>query len=367
MAGVNSDEWIGIFARVGTDLQVPERGGNPQGHGAVERSNQSIWIRAAKELPTYTGKDMDRCVRKKIYVRLEKDLKQAKNDGKLGMTARTSELLLTPEEFTAYLLEWAIEYNNTPHSALPKITDPATNRRRHMTPFEALAERVAEGWQPTAPPAEMLPYLFMPHERIKVRRNLFTLRGNKYHAYELGNYHLRDDLIAAFDIHNAERVWVMDADERFICEAKWNGNRISAVPVTVEQQAIMDREARRTKNLENKLELIRGEADQALEAPAHIELPQEVIEGEQRRAVESEIKQACLESAQRYKEMSSPVDIYYMLRQRVEAGTATEYQRSWKQAYEIFQDKGRKLPPLKDDPYCLEDPDEDRLARQAEE
>jgi putative transposase len=364
MAKVNADEWIGIFYRVGTRLEVPERGGNPQGHGGIERSNQSIWIRAAKGLPTYTGKDMDRGVRKRIYTRLERDLKDAKNHGKLGMTASTSEILLTPEEFTAFLLEQAIEYNNTPHSALARITDPATGRRRFMTPFEALTERSAEGWKPTAPPTEMLSYLFMPHERIKVRREKFTLRGNTYHAYELCNFHLRDDLVAAFDIHDAERVWVMDSEEVFICEARWNGNRVRAVPTSVEQQAIMDREERRVKNLENKLELVRGEAAPALEAPAHIVLPPEVIEGELKREQEAQRKEASLADAKRYREITSPIDIFYMLRRRVEEGTATEYQKGWKEAYEIFQDTGRKVSLLRDDPYCLNDPDEDRLEMQ---
>jgi len=368
MAKVNSDEVIGLFARNGITFLPPERGGNPQGHGAIERSNQSIWIRAAKRLQTYTGKDMDRGTRKRVYIKLEKDLKAVKNTGMLGMQSKTSEILLTPEEFTQHLRGAAIEYNNTPHSALPKITAPEPGDpegkaiRRHMTPFEALAERIAQGYQPIAMPEGMLPYLFMPHEPIKVRREKFTLRGNTYHAYELCNYHLRDDLVVAYDIHNAEQVYVLDADERFICTAKWNGNRIHAVPVPVVQQAIIDREQRRTKNLENKLELIRGEANPAIQvAPTHIELSPEVIEGEKQRALEAEHKAVIADDTRRYKEITSQLDIYYMLRKKYEEGIATEYERGWKEAYAIFQDTGRKLPPLKDDPYCLNDPDEDLL------
>jgi len=369
MAGVNSDDIIGMFARVGTTFIPPEQGGNPQGHGAVERSNQSIWIRAAKQLCTYTGKDMDRVARKRVYIQLEKDLKKAKNEGKLGMT-KTSELLLAPDEFTAFLLDTAIAYNNTPHSALPRITAPPPGypderpRRRNMTPFEALAERRAQGWEPVAPLPEMLPYLFMPHERIRVRREKFTLRGNTYHAYELHNYHLREDLIAAYDIHDAENVWVLDPDERPICTAKWNGNRVHAQPVPVVQQAVMERENRRTKNLENKLEMVRGEADSAIEvAPTHIELPPEVLAGEARREELHQQKVVSLAQSKKLRDVSSSLDVYYLILGRITAGTVTPYQVQWKKDFEYWEENRKKVGLLKDDPYCLHDPEEqkDRL------
>ncbi|MBV5328510.1 MAG: hypothetical protein JZU65_12895, partial [Chlorobium sp.] len=108
-AKVNADKDIGLFRNIGTDLTFPEVAGNPQGHGGIERSNQSIWIRAAKELPTYTGKDMDRVTRKKIYTRLEKDLKAAEKAGELGKTEKTSKLLLSWREFLAALEIWVLE------------------------------------------------------------------------------------------------------------------------------------------------------------------------------------------------------------------------------------------------------------------
>jgi putative transposase len=262
MAKVNSDELTGRFSRLGITFLPPEHGGNPQGHGGIERSNQSIWIRAAKTLITYTGKDMDRVVRKRVYIKLEQDLKTVKNEGNLGKVEATSKLLMTWREFLAWLDEWANEYNNTPHSALPKIVD-VTGRKRHMTPLECLASRIKQGWQPVTYPENMLPHLFMPHERITVDRRLFTLHGNKYHAYELHHCH-QEQLIAAYDIHDARQVWVLDLDERPICKAIWNGHKKEAQPVSVKQQAIRDREDRRLKNLENKALMIRGEAEQPL-------------------------------------------------------------------------------------------------------
>jgi putative transposase len=240
MAKVNSDELTGRFARIGTEFLPPERGGNPQGHGGVERSNQSIWIRAAKRLATYTGKDMDRVTRKRIYVRLERDLKNAKNADLLGIDGKTSKLLLSWDEFIAFLHEEAIKYNNSPHSALPKITCPATGRRRHMTPFECLAMHMAKGWQPTVMGEDLLEYVFMPHVKIHVMRNEFTLLGNRYHSYELHQWHDRD-MIAAYDIHDAKHVHVLNMDEQLITIATWNGNRIEGRPVSQKEQAIQKR------------------------------------------------------------------------------------------------------------------------------
>lgn len=291
MAAVNSDECVGIISRIGTKFLPPDKGGNPQGHGAIERSNQSIWIRAAKALPTYTGKDMDRTVRKKIYLKLEKDLKQIQHDGKLGQVEKTSQLLLSWSEFLEFCEEWVIEYNNTPHSALPKITAPPPGEpegkpvRRHMTPFEAWAQAVAGGWKPTLYEGDMLEHLFMPHERVTVRREKFTLHTNTYHAYELCQWH-NQEVIVAYDIHDASQVWVLDLDERPICVAKFRGNRRAAQPVSVVEKAIADREKRRVENVQKKQDLIRAEAEgqrNTIEVVAVRELPKDVIAFEEKQ------------------------------------------------------------------------------------
>lgn len=263
MAKVNSDELTGRFARIGTDFLPPEKGGNPQGHGGVERSNQSIWIRAAKELATYTGKDMDRSTRKRTYVRLERDLKAAKKEDLLGIDGKTSKLLLSWDQFIAFLHEQAIKYNNTPHSALPKITDPETGRRRHMTPFEALAAHMAKGWQPTVMGEDLLAHVFMPHVKIHVMRNEFTLLGNRYHSYELHQWHDRD-MIACYDIHCADHVTVLDMDERVITIAKWNGNRIEGRPVSQKEQAIEKRAKGQIKLHQRYIDQRRAETQEPL-------------------------------------------------------------------------------------------------------
>jgi putative transposase len=362
MAKVNSDEFFGIFSRMGTTFLPPERGGNPQGHGSVERSNQSVWIRAAKDLPTYTGKDMDRVVRKKIYTRLERDLKKVQSEGKLGLVEKTSELLLSFNEFHDFLLHWVLDYNNTSHRALPKVTAPPPGEpdgkpiRRHMTPFEAYAQAVADGWKPVVYDGDMMEHLMMPHERIKIFREKFSLFGNSYHAYELCQWH-GQEMIAAYDIHDANKVWVLDLEERPICMAKWKGNKRDAQPVSKVQKALMDRENRRGSNLERKLEMVRAEANPAIEvAPTHIELPVELLHAEEQRRQ----KVVSLEQSRRLRDVSSPLDVYFMILDRIKAGDASAYQLQWKKDYEYWSETKKTLGLFKEDQYCLRDPEEQR-------
>ena len=255
-ATVNSDHNIGLFARMGTALEFPEVAGNPQGHGGIERSNQSIWIRAAKELPTYTGKDMDRSVRKKIYTRLEKDLKGVKKAGELAKVEKTSALLLTWRQFLAALEIWVAEYNNTPHRALPKITDE-NGRRRNRTPNEELAHRISEGWDPKSVQVEgdMQGYLFMPRQEIKVDRCEFRMHGNRYHSYSLQTHH-GETMIAAYDIHDANNVYVLNADEQLVCTAIWNGNNIHGRPMSKVETDSENRADRQVKLKSQQIEMI---------------------------------------------------------------------------------------------------------------
>jgi len=349
LAMVNSDISIGLFARAGTTLILPEKGGNPQANGGIERANQSIWVNAAKSLPTYTGQDMDPTMKKKIYKKLEKDLKEIKDSDRLGTTEKTSKLLLTPAEFSDFLRVAAIKYNNKPHSALPKITAPPPNdptgkaKRRNMTPFEALAQAASKGWQPVLMPSEIQPYIFMPHELIKVRREKFTLRGNSYHAYELQNYHLRDDLIAAYDIHQPEHVWVMDGDERFICVAKWNGNKKHARPMSVVESAMIHRANQQKRNLKNKLDMIDQESNTVIEIE-HFD-PQDLIEFEAKELVRKET----LEASRDY--FNDMEEFYDNVLQRQRAGLASDYEMQWVVDYDRSIG-GRRVGFYLSDPYC---------------
>ena len=353
MAKVNTDEYIGLFARIGTTFIPPERGGNPQGHGAIERSNQSIWIRAAKDLSTYTGKDMDRGGRRKVYDRLERDLKAAQKAGKLGMVAKTSELLMSWAEFLEFLDQIAFEYNNRPHKSLPKIVAPppyapedrATSR--HMTPFECWTDYVSRGFEPIHPDDVLLTKLFAPHVPVTVRREKFTLNGNTYHSFDLAEYH-KQHVVVAYDIHNPHTVSVFDTGENYICEAKWQSNRVHARPVSSVERANLQRHDRRLKNKAKQIDLINAETDRkSIEIKAtHKEIDQKTLDYETRE----ERKRLAHLSAPKY--FADEHEVYDDIRERQRQGQASAYEIQWADNKDASYTSQGPIGLYQTDRYC---------------
>lgn len=117
---------------------------NSQAKGVVERLNQ-IYTGAAKRLPTYIGKDMDKEAKLLVHKATRRELKQV----------GASRILPSWAEFLA-LIDAEIEaYNNRPHTSLPKIRDAQIARVRHMTPNELWAAKTID-FEPVLPePAEV--------------------------------------------------------------------------------------------------------------------------------------------------------------------------------------------------------------------
>ena len=171
MAKINADDATGLFARIGTTFATG-RPGNPQGRGLIEKSNQSIWIRSAKLLPAYTGKSMDKGARRNMYLAIQRDFR----------SKGYSDHLLSWKQFLEYCQEAVDSYNNRPHSALPKLTDPETGCKRHMTPLECWAWHVADGWKPEEHQLSEteVEVLWLPREERTVTRATVSLGNNHY-------------------------------------------------------------------------------------------------------------------------------------------------------------------------------------------
>lgn len=177
-----------------------------------------------------------------------------------GVPALGNILSLSPnllpdfDEFRRIAAQAVEDYNNRPHRSLPKITD-ISGSPRHMTPNELWALKESQGAEiQTVDEAESL-YLFMPQEVRVVQRGQVTLRRNVYYSADLQEYN-GDRLRVAFDMHNAERVWLFDDDGRYVCHADWNGNRIDYMPVSVIEQAKEKRVAGQIKRLDNKQSIL---------------------------------------------------------------------------------------------------------------
>ncbi|WP_092896467.1 hypothetical protein [Rhodobacter sp. 24-YEA-8] len=63
------------------------------------------------------------------------------------------------------------EYNNEPHRGLPKFEDPETGKMRHMTPNEAWAAHVANGFEPVSVDPDEADDLFRPYKICTARRS----------------------------------------------------------------------------------------------------------------------------------------------------------------------------------------------------
>lgn len=248
---LQADEVLGVVERMGIRIEhsLPY---NSQARGAMERNHPSVWIRAAKKLPTYMGRDMDREARQKVF----KITRAALKDG------RRSELLMAWRDFLAFIEAEAEAYNTRPHSSLPRIIDPETGRRRHQSPNEAWQAAVAQGWQPDLPRPQDVQEMFRPYKVATVRRGEVVLQNNIYFAKELHDLDLHGEKVrVGYDIHDPSSVVIRDMDGRYICTAELDGNKRGYFPQSVIEQARDKRAAGRERRLQDKLEEVRAERD----------------------------------------------------------------------------------------------------------
>lgn len=242
----------GVMARLNTEMShaLPY---NSQAKGLIERSHQTLWIKAAKNLPSYIGKDMDAEASNKMFKLTRSEIKQ------IGV----SKGLMSWSDFLDYAAQVVNDYNNKPHSGLKRITDPVTLKKRHLSPLEAWNEALEMG----APIDRVEDWdaedLFRPYEERKVRRGEIELFGNRYFSQELSEYH-GDTVCVGYDIHNADRITVRDEDGRLICYAYWNANKRAYFPQSKVEQARQRRADGRLRRLAVKQDEVLLEANPTL-------------------------------------------------------------------------------------------------------
>jgi len=276
-AGAKNNTWDDDVAGLAARLSMTKLHSAPwssQARGVIERFNSSVLHKAARARPTYVGQRMDQDARRSAFKITRAEIK----------AAGTSRLLTSWADFIADIDAAMVAYNARPHSSLPKIIDPATTRRRHMTPAEAWDKAIADGWQPDPIPADEARTLFRPAVRRAVRRGLIAWIGNEYFAPELESLH-GEEVMVSYDLHDAGSVLVSLLDGRFVCEAKWNGHKRSYVPVSFARRAEEQRVAGKIARLESHKQVALAE----LHPGTLIEhQPAEVITPEQFQAAEAE-------------------------------------------------------------------------------
>jgi len=250
-----SDEVTGFMARLGITLthSLPY---NSQARGLEERSHQSIWVRGAKELPTYIGASMDREARQTAFRITRKDIN----------AVGTSRLLMQFSEFLKWCDVQVETYNSRPHRALPKIADPVTGKMRHQSPKEAWESAIEEGWEPVMLKTGEAADLFRPYKIGKTHRAEVRLFGNIYFNKALEHYH-GENVRIGYDIHDGSRVWVRDLKGRLICVAEFEANKQAYFPQSQIDVASRKRAEGRIKRAEAHIE----EAEAELNPPLVIE------------------------------------------------------------------------------------------------
>lgn len=223
---------------------------NSQARGAIERLHRSLWVRAAKALPTYMGDDMDKEARNKVFKLTRKQIKEA----------GVSPILCAWERFLRLAEDAVAAYNDRPHSGLRKITDPQTGRLRRQTPNEAWAEHVANGWEPEPVYPDEAHDLFRPYQVRQVKRGEVSLFGNTYFASALAE--MNGELVRlGYDIHDPSRVWIRDRNDTFVCVATFEANKSSYFPVSAIEDAANKRATGREKRAERVIDEIRAERE----------------------------------------------------------------------------------------------------------
>ena len=165
--------------------------------------------------------------------------------------------------FIADVVKCIDEYNNRPHSELPRHPDGG-----HYTPKAYREMRLEQdGIAPDMLSAEELATMFMPQEVRKVQRGWLDLFNNSYFSVELAEYH-KDEVRVSYDLDDAAFVNVFDMDGKFIAKAQINGNTREAFPVSRRDQLAENRRKGKIKRAENAIRLANAEVNPALEQAA---------------------------------------------------------------------------------------------------
>lgn len=258
-----ADKALGVMARVGTTM-THSIAYNSQARGVIERAHQTLWTEAAKSHAGYVGHAMDKQERQRQF----KLSRQAIKGG--------AQPLQAWDDFVDWAHQRVDDYNNRPHSSLPKITD-AAGRRRHMTPNETWQRHLDGGWEPATLSADDVAVVFRPRETRRVLRGEVSFMNNRYFSRDLEEFH-GEDVAIAYDVMNAQYIWIFDLEhDRLICRAEWNANRKDYYPKAFVEQA---REGRAKAKL-NRLEKKREEALLELNGAPLLESDRSLVIGNQ--------------------------------------------------------------------------------------
>jgi putative transposase len=323
-------EITGVLARIGsTDMKSIAL--QSQARGQIEKLRLDLWHKAAKEFLTYKGREMDRITKNRVFRIIKKDLREQ---------GTCTDFVMPWPEFLLWIQDRIDEYNDRPHSALPRIRDEHDGRMRNMTPNEAWAQAINDGWQPMMLDPGEIADLFMPEQLVTVHRGMVRLFTNTYFNAHLEEFH-GHKVRVGYDVHDPRAVRVRDVQGRLVCWAKFEGNKRRYIPKSVAEQALDRREQQRLQRLQLKIDEVKADRLGYVEVetvPDYIEIPQATVEFAERLQAREEKNAAATFMP------SSDADAYFRLvDEHAQGAQLTERENKWMADYESWQQTGRKV------------------------
>jgi len=285
---------LSIADRAGITIVHPQIVGNAQANGISENFHTYL-DRASRELSTYQHpKQMDALTFKRgkkltaKLVRAKKaDDKKAADKVRREINKNAAGILFeSMDEMVGWLESVREKWNNHHHSALEKIIDDTTGKKRHMSPNEAIAKFKRLGWQPVTMEEPHLIDLFRPRVQRKVRRGIVAPyhKDVSFRNHELDHWEGKE-VIISYDIMDYSQVWVFDLKGTLICVAKHD----AAVSYRSEHAQSLAEEKRALATVKRKENQIVTTLKRAGLNQPH------VIEGEAKVVVDFAIEQAEIE------------------------------------------------------------------------
>lgn len=239
----------GFMARLGIDHRTGLPG-HPQGHGLIERSWQTHAINCARTFGSYQGRDVDSGTFRKAAAELAKEQRAVRRAEETGEVVQLNTKAPSWQQFIDGVVKMVQEYNTQHrHRKLPKREDG-----KRMTPAEAWAASFDAELQHR--PSELeLRMLFMPAVVRTAKRGQVTFFNQHYQAPELMGMNVADrEVSVRYDIHNPNFVLIYTLDGEYVCEAKWDANRIDYFPKPVIEMAREKRVKAAVKRREQQID-----------------------------------------------------------------------------------------------------------------
>ncbi len=236
----------GMLARFGVrhETGIP---GNPQGRGLIEGLWDITAIAVAKTFPTFQGTGMDSGALRKVTAAMN----SAKLKGEVPSFVPTWQVFMAA-------CEAQFDWYNHEHKHV---------KHGGKTPASVYFANFDLSWACRLTPEEEIT-LYRPSRERTPNRGEIRWINNIYFCKALEGYPAKTKVRMAYDMHDADHVWISDLQGRFIGIGIWKGNEVEGFAKSLKDHLKIMRVDAKVKAAEVKI------------ADAEAELGNNAIDGE---------------------------------------------------------------------------------------